>query len=213
MRACTVDGCLRPHNARGLCYTHYKREERQSTTRPRCTIKGCERPTASLGMCHAHYKRSLDGRPLDAPLKERRPRQTVLERDELGRKRCTNCDLWKPEGGFSARTLSPDGLHHRCRDCASNYKRALVYRMTPDRWSEMLMAQGGRCAVCGAAEPGGPGAWHVDHDHACCPSRASCGECVRGLLCTRCNATLGYVKDDPATLRALADYLERTARQ
>jgi hypothetical protein len=30
----------------------------------------------------------------------------------------------------------------------------------------------------------------------------------RGWLCFGCNVALGHVKDDPKTLRALADYLE-----
>lgn len=58
----------------------------------------------------------------------------------------------------------------------------------------LLLAQGGACALCGASEPGGRGAWHVDHDHACCPSNGtpSCGRCVRGLLCHGCNVSLGH---------------------
>jgi len=32
---------------------------------------------------------------------------------------------------------------------------------------------------------------------------------VRGILCKDCNLVLGWMKDTPARLRALADYLER----
>lgn len=53
-----------------------------------------------------------------------------------------------------------------------------------------------------------PGPFHVDHDHSCCVSVPTCGQCVRGVLCHHCNKALGQVHDDPATLRGLADYLE-----
>ena len=60
----------------------------------------------------------------------------------------------------------------------------------------MLEAQGGLCAVCRTAP-----AAHVDHDHGT-------GE-VRELLCFNCNGGLDQFKDDPAVLRAAADYVER----
>jgi hypothetical protein len=65
----------------------------------------------------------------------------------------------------------------------------------------MLAAQGGLCAICRAAPAG-----HVDHDHVT--------GAVRELLCFNCNGGLGQFRDDPAVLRAAADYVERhRARQ
>jgi hypothetical protein len=66
------------------------------------------------------------------------------------------------------------------------------------------------CDICG----GPTELLHVDHDHACCPGKYSCGECVCGFLCNSCNNGLGRFEDDPDRLRAAADYVERTrARQ
>lgn len=91
---------------------------------------------------------------------------------------------------------------------AKNKQLMKHYRMTLEQFEEMLAEQGGVCAGCGADEPGGHGTWHVDHNHDCCPGRTSCGECIRALLCAKCNQALGLLNDDPDILRALADYLE-----
>lgn len=84
------------------------------------------------------------------------------------------------------------------------------YGLTPERYDEMVAAQGGTCAICGRAES----AHHslllkIDHDRTCCPSHASCGECVRGLLCSNCNRGLGLFGDDAARLEAAAGYLRK----
>lgn len=102
-------------------------------------------------------------------------------------------------GGYAhqyARTVFIHG-----REVLASELRARVlwlrYRMTPERWDEMLIAQNGRCAICAAPEPPDR-RLAVDHDHACCPHpKRSCGKCIRGLLCTSCNNRLGIVEDEP----------------
>jgi hypothetical protein len=81
------------------------------------------------------------------------------------------------------------------------------YRLRPDGYQEKLSGQGGVCAICGTADPGGDRRFHVDHDHSCCPGSKSCGKCVRGLLCRNCNFALGFFGDDPDVLVAALSYL------
>jgi hypothetical protein len=75
------------------------------------------------------------------------------------------------------------------------------YRLTEDQYFGMLNAQHGLCAVCGQPETHSTWALAIDHDHAT-------GR-VRGLLCFQCNTMIGKAKDNPAILRAGADYVER----
>jgi hypothetical protein len=102
------------------------------------------------------------------------------------------------------------------RDNANNYareRRRILrrYNLTQADWDAMVLRQGNRCAICNTERPGGRGeAWHIDHDHLCCPDAGSCGACVRGLLCHDCNTVLGRMNDDPVRLRSAAAYLERS---
>lgn len=72
------------------------------------------------------------------------------------------------------------------------------FKITPERYGELLAAQGGMCAICESSDGRGR---HkilvVDHCHLT-------GE-VRGLLCTPCNVGLGALGDTEKGLaRALA---------
>lgn len=75
-------------------------------------------------------------------------------------------------------------------------------------YQEMFVAQKGLCAVCNQPErdtrAGGQKWLAVDHHH-------ETGS-IRGLLCAACNTGIGKLGDDPALLRAAADYLERYAQ-
>lgn len=89
--------------------------------------------------------------------------------------------------------------------------RLSKYGLTEETFAALIVAQGGRCAICGTDDPGGRGAWHVDHDHACCPGRVTCGgKCIRGLLCTLCKTGLGMFRDNPAILESALGYLNRS---
>lgn len=81
-------------------------------------------------------------------------------------------------------------LHYR----RSNLKK--LYGISLEQYDELYEQQEGRCAICRGAHE----VLVVDHDH-------ETGE-IRGLLCHNCNRSLGLMGEDPAVLRAAADYLE-----
>jgi hypothetical protein len=83
-----------------------------------------------------------------------------------------------------------------------------AHGLDPAQREAILEAQGSRCAICGTRQTGKPGGrLAVDHDHDHCPGTFGCAECVRGLLCVRCNNLLRSAKDDPAILRKAIAYL------
>lgn len=90
----------------------------------------------------------------------------------------------------------------------SQRKRWAKYGVSPDEFEMMVEGQGGACAICGNYETRGSGVLSVDHNRAHCQGENSCGRCVRGLLCNRCNSSIGRFEDDPDLLRKAAEYLE-----
>jgi hypothetical protein len=138
-----------------------------------------------------------------------------------GEKKCPRCHEVKPFAQF--------GWHHRpernpsklyvnspCKACSKTAEHPaavrdrrlrLRYGLSSVEFERRLQQQGG-CAACGRTESNGK-YWHVDHDHACCPTDArSCGKCIRGILCHGCNTALGNVNDSVETLRKMIKYLE-----
>src|SRR6201999_2384920 len=84
----------------------------------------------------------------------------------------------------------------------ADYGRKQYYGLEAGTYDKMLAAQNGRCAICGTNEPGGKGAFHVDHCH-------EIGH-VRGLLCTRCNIGIGQLQHDEKILQQAMAYLRTT---
>lgn len=80
--------------------------------------------------------------------------------------------------------------------------RRRVHGLMPAEVDAVVALQGGACAICGRT--GQP--LQVDHDHRHCPGREGCRQCVRGMLCGRCNRALGQIGDQcvPQLLRYLS---------
>jgi Autographiviridae endonuclease VII len=74
-----------------------------------------------------------------------------------------------------------------------------TFGISSEEYDAMLAEQGGVCGICGSPPPDGS-SLHVDHD-------AKTGR-IRGLLCFRCNAALGQLRDSVDLLLAGADYLD-----
>jgi len=140
------------------------------------------------------------------------PRKNRFAPPDLGvpqdHKWCPDCGQVKPFEKFPRTSASRTGRATYCLPChnlrghasrakvggSRTYHLTRRYGITAAEADVMLEEQGGLCAICKAAP-----AVHVDHDHAT-------GR-VRALLCFNCNGGLGQFKDDPAVLRAAAEYV------
>lgn len=186
-----------------------------------CSQEGCGRSHKTAGLCGPHYERWRRGADLSTPVRQYERGERICKVDGCERERdgsATYCGMhqnrvyWRGEPGPAEPKIAARG--HAIWN-TPNHRRGVSnlwkFGLTSETFDELLAAQGGRCAVCGTDDPKGNrvSTWTVDHDHTCCPGKRSCGRCVRGLLCNRCNRAVGLLGDDPAALAAAAAYLRR----
>lgn len=218
MKVCSVEVCDRPARRNGLCDAHDMRRRRGQSldgpvratvvggTKGACGVDGCEAPAFSRKLCRSHYQAESD------------IRERTLERDRERHHRRKHdpeykANMKKRKKRYEATDrgrAAKSEQHRRWRErggaeWSQNYNLEYRYGITRGQWDEMFAAQGERCAICGSDEPNGR--WCTDHDHACCPDGPSCGNCIRGILCLKCNSGLGHFDDDPERLRAAIAYL------
>lgn len=98
----------------------------------------------------------------------------------------------------------------RSRTQAYNIKAK--YNITLEQFENILHKQNGKCTICRSIlrikGSNGQDKFQIDHDHKCCPSSKTCGNCIRSILCSRCNLVIGLMEDNPEILQNAANYLE-----
>jgi hypothetical protein len=115
-------------------------------------------------------------------------RKETLKKYNKSQKRLNSIERYKK---------SHKGLQNRRRGALSS-----KYKITEQRYLEILKKQIGLCAICGSDSPGRRGSknFTVDHDHKTME--------VRGLLCHPCNVMLGLAKDSIEVLETAIKYLK-----
>jgi hypothetical protein len=85
----------------------------------------------------------------------------------------------------------------------------MSYGITLDEWEDMA-ADG--CQICGTTHQ--KEKFHTDHDHTCCEKTPTCGGCTRGVLCAKCNTSVGKyesggLRDDHPMKELIEKYLRK----
>ena len=129
---------------------------------------------------------------------------TKLEKTDT-HKQCRICLELLPNRAYSRKNAS------YCIKCSKhkNYERVLRRKgLDIIAYNKLLESQNGVCAICGS--PPDKTRLSVDHDHSCCEGTSNCSKCVRGLLCSSCNTSLGLLKEDITVIQNMLDYLTKT---
>jgi hypothetical protein len=141
--------------------------------------------------------------------------------EEVNFKKCGRCFLNKPFSEFRKNKGFRDNLNWECKECCRTYSKKWnlsnpdyhrdyilfkTYNITIEDYNSFLVKQNYKCAICGISQEelsknikNTPINFAVDHDH-------NTGK-VRGLLCFRCNSSLGGFNDSVDVLDKAKQYL------
>ncbi len=150
---------------------------------------------------NSHNKTGLHSECRQCSAERLRERKATLVIVPVTEKYCKLCDRILDASEFAKSSIMKNGLHSWCKECNNMKQIERRYKITPERYREMVRDG---CQICGSTVR-----LVIDHDHSCCPSEKSCGECVRGILCDDHNNGLGRFSDDPSLLLAAVEYLQR----
>lgn len=128
-----------------------------------------------------------------------------LSRHKTPERKCKSCKHEDQRNRRKSQSVEQSRMHRRF------LRMKQVYSLDKDSFLKMFKKQNESCAICDEQfDLMERKSFSVDHDHSCCPGKKSCGKCVRGLLCVKCNFVLGYVNDDTNKLKNMIKYLQET---
>lgn len=143
---------------------------------------------------------------IEKPLSEFSPYQKRIgKRGKTLRGCCKSCNtnkstIWRKKNRKRFNELAHKH-YHSTKGQNTYYKR--VYGISKSEYDVMFQNQKGRCIACGRVQNNRP--LSVDHNH-------KTGK-VRGLLCLKCNSTLGFCDESINILLGLIDYIRKTKCQ
>ena len=144
-----------------------------------CEFENCVKPLFVKGVCRGHYNQRRLGKEL-----------VPLRRRDMQSGDCTISWCYSPA---TVRSL-----------CDKHVRRAYRYSISPAKLSQLISPA--ICQSCGDSTQ----ELNIDHDHSCCNRPySSCGECVRGALCSPCNTALGILSESPHKLSGLLEYISK----
>lgn len=148
-------------------------------------------------------------------------------------KKCSTCGIEFELIYFNKNKSNKDGYEYRCKDCTRKrvnewcnnnkekrkkykkdyrqkhkerlknmdigYRLKKEYNLTLNQKNQMIKDQNGLCYCCKKELGTNPNNNHVDHDH-------KTGR-IRKILCSRCNITIGGLKEDPILTQQILDYI------
>lgn len=128
-----------------------------------------------------------------------RDRYWNVDRDKIKEKYNQNADRHREKARLYRANNPEQAKQWRANnaDRIRSLHLATTYGMLKDEYDAMFLAQSGACKICNNVSTRN---LCVDHCHAT-------GQ-VRGLLCVKCNASLGNMNDSPVLLRRAAEYIE-----
>lgn len=134
MKTCTIPGCSRPNEAKGLCQYHYQIKWKHSDatlqmksqdlwkTKNKCKIEGCENIRRARGLCSKHYHRLTRHGNINKTKVQRYPKNAICSVDDctghpIGRGLCSkHYRLYMRYGDTDKRRVP-----HKCKISYCNF--------------------------------------------------------------------------------------------
>ena len=124
---------------------------------------------------------------------------------------CSVCKQTLDYDEFYLNPRAKSGYSSACKACTRARGRVAQikyrYGLSEEKYQAMMAEQDNCCAACGSKFDSGKRRPEVDHDHKCCPGKTTCGQCVRGILCSKCNGMAGGIEYNLAYLDDVLRYL------